>query len=287
MTAGRDQRGEVLAQTSAQFDLTDKTAVVTGGSGALGGAIAQGLLGAGARVAIIGRDPEKLEAASKVLEETAPGRVLALSADVTKKESLLAARTSVLDRWGSLGILVNAAGGNVAGATLAPGEDFFGLDTTSFEDVLALNLLGTLLPISVFGSAIREGRAGGSIINVSSMAATRVITRVVAYSSAKAAVENLTRWLAVEFARAHRPPIRVNAIAPGFFLGAQNRSLLLAPDGGLTSRGEAIVAHTPMGRFGSAAELIGVSVWLASEASSFVTGAVVPVDGGFSAFSGV
>jgi NAD(P)-dependent dehydrogenase (short-subunit alcohol dehydrogenase family) len=250
------------------FGLDDRVAVVTGGTGALGSAMAEGLAAAGARVAVLSRHPPE------------DGDHLALAADVLRRDEVAAARDRVLAKWGRVDILVNAAGGNVPGATLDPGGSVFDLPEDAFRAVVDLNLVGTLLPTQVFGAAM-EGE--GAIVNVSSMASARAISRVIGYGAAKAAVENVTRWLAVELA----PGIRVNAIAPGFFIGEQNRALLLEPDGTLTSRGRAIVERTPAGRFGEADELVGTLVWLCSPAARFVTGTVVAVDGGFGAFSGV
>lgn len=258
------------AALSRWFGLDGRVAIVTGGTGALGSAMADGLAAAGARVAVLARREPDIDG---------PDR-LGLAADVLRRDELIAARDRVLARWGRIDVLVNAAGGNVPGATLEPGQSVFDLAEDAFRGVVDLNLAGTLLPAQVFGAAMDEG---GAIVNVSSMAATRAITRVVGYSAAKAAVENLTRWLAVELA----PAIRVNAIAPGFFVGEQNRRLLLDDDGEPTERGRAIVEHTPAGRFGEAEELVSAIVWLCGPGASFVTGAVVPIDGGFSAFSGV
>jgi NAD(P)-dependent dehydrogenase (short-subunit alcohol dehydrogenase family) len=260
----------VSGALSRWFGLDDRVAIVTGGTGALGSAMADGLAAAGARVAVLARRAADVED---------PDR-LGLAADVLRREELLAARDRVLERWGRIDVLVNAAGGNVPGATLEPGQSVFELGEEAFRGVVELNLAGTLLPAQVFGEAMQDG---GAIVNVSSMAAARAITRVVGYSAAKAAVENLTRWLAVELA----PAIRVNAIAPGFFVGEQNRRLLLDAAGELTERGRAIVEHTPAGRFGEAEELVSAIVWLCGPGASFVTGAVVPIDGGFGAFSGV
>ena len=278
---------------SRLFSLEGQVAIVTGATGVLGGAMAQGLARAGARVGVLGRRAER--AAAVVRELAGQGaEALALPADVLVREQLEAARDVVLARWGRIDILVTAAGGNVAAATLGPGGSFFDLDAQAFRDVLELNLLGTLLPCQVFGAAMvdaaSEGKppiGRGSIVTISSMAVDRAITRVVGYSAAKAAVANLTRWLAVEVARQYGPGLRVNAIAPGFFLGAQNRALLLAADGSLTPRGQAIIEQTPAGRFGAPEELVSTLIWLCGPGASFVTGVVVPVDGGFSAFSGV
>jgi NAD(P)-dependent dehydrogenase (short-subunit alcohol dehydrogenase family) len=252
------------------FGLDGRVAVVTGGTGALGSTMADGLAAAGARVAVLARRAPEVDDSDR----------LGLSADVLRRDELIAARDRLRERWGRIDILVNAAGGNVRGATLDPGERVFDLSDEAFREVVDLNLVGTLLPTQVFGAAMENG---GCIVNVSSMAAARAITRVVGYSAAKAAVENLTRWLAVELA----PAIRVNAIAPGFFVGEQNRRLLLGDDGELTERGRTIVERTPAGRFGEADELIGTLVWLCGPGAAFVTGAVVPVDGGFGAFAGV
>jgi len=258
----------VTGELTRWFGLDERVAVVTGGTGALGSAMAAGLAAAGARVAVLARRaPEDAD-------------VFALTADVLRRDELIAARDRLLDRWGRVDILVNAAGGNVPGATLDPGASVFDLREDAFRQVVDLNLAGTLLPTQVFGEAMG---GEGAIVNVSSMAATRAITRVVGYGAAKAAVENLTRWLAVELA----PAVRVNAIAPGFFIGEQHRALLLEPDGALTVRGRAIIERTPAGRFGEAEELVGTLLWLCGPGARFVTGTVVPVDGGFSAFSGV
>ena len=262
-----------MESLSRWFSLEGRVAVVTGGSGALGSAMAEGLAAAGAHVAVLGRDADRAQAAARRVDGEA------LVADVRERDALVAARERLLERWGRVDILVNAAGGNVAAATLGDGMGVFDLPEDAFRDVVDLNLVGSLLPSQVFGAAMESG----AIVNVSSMAADRAITRVIGYSAAKAAVENLTRWLAVELA----PAVRVNAIAPGFFVGEQNRRLLLGDDGELTERGRAIVAHTPAGRFGEAEELVGTVLWLCGPGASFVTGTVVPVDGGFSAFSGV
>lgn len=267
------------------FQLSGRVAVVTGGSGVLGRVMAEGLARAGARVAVMARRVERVAEAVDAIA-AAGGEAMAVPADVLDEAQLREALAAVLARWGRVDVLVNGAGGNVAGATLPPGASVFGLPVSAFREVFDLNLMGTLLPTQVFGQAMAE-RGQGVVVNVSSMAATRVITRVVGYSAAKAAVENFTRWMAVELARSYGAGFRVNALAPGFFIGEQNRRLLLNDDGSLTARGEAIIAHTPMGRFGEAEELVGTLVWLCSDAARFVTGVVVPVDGGFSIFSGV
>lgn len=267
------------------FDLTGKTAIVTGGAGALGGAMAMGLAKAGAKVAILSRTAAKVE--QKVAEiKAAGGEALALVADVLDEAQLQAAKDKILAEWGRIDILINAAGGNMKGATIGPDQTIFDLSMPDFDKVTALNLKGTVLPTTVFAKAMVEEKKG-CIINISSMAAQQTITRVVGYSASKAAIDNFTRWMAVEMAHKFGEGIRVNAIAPGFFIGEQNRRLLLNEDGSLTQRGQTIINETPAKRFGEAEELISTVLWLCSDASSFITGIVVPVDGGFSAFSGV
>jgi NAD(P)-dependent dehydrogenase (short-subunit alcohol dehydrogenase family) len=277
----------------ALFDLSGQVAVITGGSGALGRAVALGLAGAGAKVAVLARHAEavgrvvaELQAATAGGTAGAPGAALGLVCDVVDLAQLEAARDAVLAQWGHIDILVNAAGGNQPAATVLPGASFFDLDPDAVRSVMELNFMGTFLAIRVFGTAMAEAGTG-SVVNVSSMTAWRPMTRVVGYGVAKAGVENLTRWLAEHFARQLSPGIRVNAIAPGWFLGDQNRALMTNPDGSLTERGQSVVSRTPMGRLGTPEDLVGTVLWLASSASSFVTGAVVPIDGGFSAVMGI
>jgi NAD(P)-dependent dehydrogenase (short-subunit alcohol dehydrogenase family) len=267
------------------FSLEGRVAVVTAGTGVLGGAMARGLARAGAKVGVLGRRRERAEAEAQAIEADG-GVALALPADVLDRGELEAAREAVVEQWGWLDVLVNAAGGNMPSATLEPGQSFFELPVEGMEPVIALNLQGTLLPSQVFGEAMASG-GRGSIVNISSMSAQRAMTRVLGYGVAKAAVENATRWLAVELGRSFGEGVRVNAIAPGFFIGEQNRALLLNEDGTLTARGQTIIDHTPAGRFGEPDDLIGTLIWLCGPGSGFVSGIVVPVDGGFSAFSGV
>jgi NAD(P)-dependent dehydrogenase (short-subunit alcohol dehydrogenase family) len=272
----------VVGPVSELFDLDGQAVVVTGASGVLGGAIARGLASAGARVGLLARRREPLEALAQSLGESA----LVLEADVLDTAQLARARAAVLERFGRIDALVNAAGGNVPDATVGE-RSFFDLPASALDEVVKLNFHGTVLPSQVFGAAMigaDRGPRTRSIVNISSMAADRALTRVVGYGAAKAAVENLTRWLAVELAP---QGVRVNAVAPGFFVGEQNRALLLDESGALTARGERIVAATPAGRFGQPDELAGTVIWLCSAASSFVTGAVIPVDGGFGASGGV
>jgi NAD(P)-dependent dehydrogenase (short-subunit alcohol dehydrogenase family) len=268
------------------YDFSGRTVVVTGGAGALGGEIACALVGCRADVAILDRDPAAAEQLMRRIG-TGPGRSLAVRADVLEVGSLTEARERILREFGRIDALVNAAGGNDPRATTGPATSFFDIPPGALRSVLDLNVLGTVFPSQVFGKAMAE-RSAGVILNISSMNAVRPLSRVSAYSAAKAAVSNFTQWLAVHMAQEYSPAIRVNAVAPGFFLTAQNRFLLTDPaTGGLTPRGKRIVDHTPMGRFGTPEDLLGAVLWLLSPASAFVTGAVIPVDGGFSAFSGV
>lgn len=269
----------------ARFYLDGQVAVVTGGTGALGAAIAGGLAASGARVAVLSRRGAAVSAAVAALEEGG-GDALGLVADVLAPEQLAGAAEQIMGRWGRIDVLVNAAGGNLAAATVPEGGSFFELDPAEIAAVVQLNLMGTLLPIQAFGPAMAEG-GEGSVVNLSSAAGARPLSRVVGYSAAKAAVENASRWLADHVARRFGPGLRVNAVAPGFFLAEQNRELLTDGEGGLTDRGRRIVEMTPMGRLGRPDDLVGPVLWLASSASRFVTGAVVPVDGGFGAVSGL
>ena len=260
--------------------------MVTGGSGGLGSAMAQGLAQAGARVVIISSRVETGAAAARAITD-AGGTAMSLAADVTDATAMLRAATECEHAWGPADVLVNGAGGNAPGATTTATQSFFQLDAASLNKVFNLNLMGAVYASQAFGKSMAD-RKRGVIINIGSMAAARAITRVSAYSAAKAALDNLTRWLAVYMAQEYGPGIRVNAIAPGFFLTEQNRFLLTDKDTGeFTTRAKTIVAHTPMARLGKAEDLIGALLWLASPASEFVTGIVVPVDGGFSAWSGV
>jgi len=268
-----------------QFSLEGKVAVVTGGTGVLGGAIAHGFAAAGAKVAILGRRAEKAADVANAIA-AAGGEAMALPADVLDAASLLAARDNLLANYGRVDILLNAAGGNMPGATVFDDLTFFTMRPADFERVVQLNLTGTLLPSQVFGEPMAIQHSG-VVINISSMTAQKPLTRVLGYGNAKAAIDNFTRWLAVELAQKYGEGLRVNAIAPGFFIGEQNRGFLLNPDGTNTARGQLILDHTPMGRYGEPEELVGTALWLASDASRFVTGIVVPVDGGFSAFSGI
>jgi NAD(P)-dependent dehydrogenase (short-subunit alcohol dehydrogenase family) len=266
------------------YDLQGRVAVVTGGYGVLGGSMAEALGAAGARVVVLGRDPAAAVAKAEALQKAGVG-ALGLVADVLDDKALVRAREALLAEWGRVDILVNAAGGHIAEAR-TDHTPAFEMSLPAFEDVVRLNLHGTVYPTLVFGEAMaREGR--GSVVNISSMAATLALSGVLGYSVAKAAVESFTRWMAVDLARRFGDGLRVNAIAPGFFVAKQNRAALLGEDGTPTERARRILARTPMGRFGDPAELRGPVLWLCSDAASFVTGAVIPVDGGFSADGGI
>jgi NAD(P)-dependent dehydrogenase (short-subunit alcohol dehydrogenase family) len=268
------------------FDMTGHTVVMTGGTGVLGRVLVAALIQTGANVALIVRDTEKAQALFPA-DVASRERFLVLAADVTNGKSLCGARDQCLDRFARIDALVNGAGGNAPEATTSEGRRFFDLPESALRTVVELNLLGTILPCQVLAEPmVRQGE--GVIVNITSMNALRPLTRIPAYSAAKAGIANFTQWLAVHMAQEYSPRIRVNAIAPGFFLTEQNRFLLTDREtGGLTRRGAAILTHTPMGRFGEPADLVGTFLWLLSPAASFVTGIIVPVDGGFSAFGGV
>lgn len=267
------------------FSLEGKNAVVTGGAGVLGYSIAETLGRAGAHVAIADLKDAK-EASEKLANDgiSAKGYFI----DVLDKKEIETCAATILSDLKKVDILINCAGGNMKTATTSPELSFFDLPLDALEKVISLNLFGgAILPSQVFGKSMVSNSEGGSIINISSMNAFRPLTRIPGYSAAKAAVSNFTQWLAVHFAQEYNPKLRVNAIAPGFFLTEQNRFLMMNEKNELTPRGSTVIAHTPMGAFGSPSDLVGVTLWLASNASRFVTGIVVPVDGGFSAFSGV
>ncbi|MBW3630514.1 MAG: SDR family oxidoreductase [Gemmatimonadetes bacterium] len=266
------------------FDLSGRVAVVTGGYGVLGGGLAGGLSAAGARIAILGRRPEAVDRKVEEIRRSG-GEAIALVADALDERQVKESRDELLKAWGRVDILINAAGGNVPRAR-SDDRSIFAVPMDAFEEVLRLNLHATVVPSLAFGEAM-AGQGSGSIVNISSMAAMQAISGVLGYSVAKAGIDNFTRWLAVELARKHGDRVRVNAIAPGFFVAEQNRAVLLAPDGSYTPRARAIIGQTPMGRFGRPEELIGAVQWLCSDAASFVTGVVLPIDGGFSAFSGI
>lgn len=264
------------------FDLTGKTALVTGGGGVLGSAMAQALADHGARVVLLGRTREKIERAAQRIQARG-GLASWTQGDVTDPDSF----DRALEGVGDVHILINAAGTILPEAMTSPDRSLFDLSLEAMRKVMDVNWMGTVIP-SLLVARQFVARGGGAIINVASMSSFRPVTRNVAYSASKAALLNFTQWLAVHMAQHYSPNIRVNAIAPGFFLTEINRFLLVAPDSGrLTARGQAIIAHTPMGRFGEPEELGGATVFLASDAARFITGIVIPVDGGHLAFSGV
>jgi len=275
-----------IEQLIKSHDFAGATIVMTGGTGVLGSEMACALVGSGANLAILARDPSRAGALKKRLEGRS-GSAILVQADILSKESLLKAAGEIKARLGSVHALINAAGGNAPGATTNPTQRFFDLPEDALKQVVDLNLLGTIIPCQVFGRFMAEG-GEGNIINIASMAGFRPLTRTIAYSAAKAAVSNFTQWLAVHMAQEYEPRIRVNAIAPGFFHTQQNHFLLYdEKTGDLTPRGRAIIDHTPMRRFGNPEDLLGALFWLLSPGAEFVTGTVVVVDGGFSAFSGV
>ncbi|MDB4917780.1 MAG: D-mannonate oxidoreductase [Gemmatimonadetes bacterium] len=266
------------------LDLSGKVAVVSGGYGVLGASLASGLAAAGARVAILGRRREQAEAKAEEIRATGADAYV-LVADVLDDDGIRAARNQLLQAWGRIDILINAAGGNVMRAR-NDNRSIFEVPLDAFDEVLRLNLHGTVIPALAFAETMAEQRFG-CMVNISSMAASRVLSGVLGYSIAKTGIDSFTKWMAVEMARKHGDGLRVNAIVPGFFVTTQNEKVLINADGSFTERSTNIIAHTPMGRFGRPEELIGVVQWLCSDAASFVTGAVIPVDGGYSLFSGV
>lgn len=267
------------------FNIKGRVAVITGGYGILGTSMAKSLASQGVHVAILGRNEEKGQKLATELSGLGTEACF-VQADVLERAQLENAKKQVLDKWGRIDILINAAGGNMPGATIGPDKTIFDLEPEAFKKVMDLNLSGTVLPTLIFGAEMVK-RQKGSIINISSMSSQSVITRVVGYSSAKAAIDNFTRWMAVEMAKKFGEGIRVNAIAPGFFITEQNRTLLTNPDGSYTDRAKDVVRATPFGRMGDPEELNGAITFYASDASKFVTGTVLPIDGGFSIFSGV
>lgn len=267
------------------YDFTGRSVVITGGTGVLCRTMAAALVGCGANVAILARSREKGKAT--LADMPGPGQALIVQGDVLDADTLHQAAWDVVAEFGRVDALINGAGGNSPEATTRPDLSFFDLPEGALRHVFDLNMLGTMLPCQVFGRRMAE-QGEGVILNISSMSAFRPLTRVLGYSAAKAGVNNFTQWLAVHLAQEYSPRLRVNAIAPGFFVTEQNRKLLTDHETGeLTPRGQRIIAHTPMGRFGEPEDLLGTALWLLSPASAFVTGVVVPVDGGFSAYSGV
>ncbi len=275
-----------LDELTTMYNFSGRSVLITGGAGVLGGEIACALVGCKANVAIVDRSPEMAERLIHRFEP-AGGRAIIVYGDVLKPEVMQETTGRVLAEFGQIDCLINAAGGNKPQATTNPELSFFDLPPDALRFVFDLNILGTILPCQIVGKHM-AGRGEGVILNISSMSAFRPLTRIPAYSAAKAGVSNFTQWLAVHMAQEYSPNIRVNAIAPGFFLTEQNRFLLTNQETGqLTPRGQSIIDHTPMGRFGGPEDLLGAVMWLLSPASAFVTGVVVPIDGGFAAYSGV
>jgi Dehydrogenases with different specificities (related to short-chain alcohol dehydrogenases) len=276
-----------LEELQSLYDLSGRTVLVTGGAGILGSEIACALVGCNANVVILDRDQELAQRIIEHFPKVVKGRAVRVYGDVLQVDSLRQANETIQAEFGAVDVLINAAGGNHPSATTSPELSFFDLPLEALRHVADLNLLGTILPCQIFGRGMAQ-RGEGIILNISSMNAYRPLTRIAAYSASKAAVTNFTQWLAVHMAQNYSPRIRVNAIAPGFFITKQNRLLMMDKETGeLTARGQAVVSHTPMGRFGTPDDLVGAAMWLISPTSAFVTGVVIPVDGGFSAFSGV
>ena len=268
------------------FNLQDKVAVVTGAAGVLCSSMAKELAARGAKVALLDLNEAKAKEFAAEINE-AGGTAIGIGANVLDKDSLLADRDAVLQEFGRVDILINGAGGNKKEATADDTRSFFELPQDAMQWVFNLNFIGTVLPTQVFGECMVK-QESGAVVNISSMAAFRPLTRTISYSTAKAAINNFTQWMAVHFNQNYSANIRVNAIAPGFFITEQNYYLMIDKETGEpTPRGEKVLEHTPMGRYGTPEDLIGTLIWLVSDASSFVNGAVIPVDGGFSAYSGV
>lgn len=267
------------------FDLSGRVAVVTGGYGVIGTVLTDGLAAAGAHVAVLGLEQDNADAQAARLRERYGVEAIGIELNVFDEAKLRASREQVMARWGRVDILVNAAGGNV-GRSRNDDRPIFDVPFDATDEVIRLNLHGSVYPCMVFGEVMGQQKKG-AIVNISSMSATQALSGTMGYSLAKAGIDALTRWLANDLAHRFGDGIRVNAIAPGFFLSAQNRDVLIKPDGSFTPRYQQIVAKTPMGRFGKPEELVGAVVYLCSDAASFVTGVIIPIDGGFSAFTGV
>lgn len=267
------------------FSLAGKVIVVTGGTGILGNSFVNAVVEAGGAVGILGRNAAVAQERADAINQ-AGGQAIALVADVLDEEQLLHCRTQVLEKFGKIDGLVNAAGGNQPEGVLMPNEDLFKMSLSGMKKVMDLNLWGTIIPTQIFGESIAE-TGKGSIVNISSMNSKRAISRVLGYNLGKAGVDYYNQWFAVELANRYGDSIRMNAIAPGFFLTEQNRNLLTVPEGGYTERGNLVIQHTPFKRFGDPDELKGALVWLLSDASRFVTGTMICVDGGFSVYGGV
>jgi NAD(P)-dependent dehydrogenase (short-subunit alcohol dehydrogenase family) len=267
------------------FSLAGRVIVVTGGTGVLGGAFVDGIAAAGGIVGILGRNEKIANERANAINQKG-GQALALIADVTNESQLEAACQQMLSAFGKIDGLVNAAGGNIPNAVVQPDQDVFELNFQALQEVMQLNLMGTVMPTQVFGKAIKKN-GSGSIVNISSVVSQLAITKVLGYSLAKSAIDSYTQWFAVELAKRFGDAIRMNSIAPGFFLTEQNKTLLTNTEGSLTERGQLVIQNTPFKRFGNPEELVGALIWLLSDASKYVTGSKITVDGGFTVFGGV
>lgn len=267
------------------FNIENKVILITGSCGVLGGGIAKYLLENKATVILLHYKEAPLLATVNDFKKISD-KVEGYLCNVVEEKSLQEVAKKIIQTHGKIDVLINAAGGNKPGATVGPTQSVFDVDVEQFKQVIDLNLFGSIIPSLIFGKEMAKNKQG-TIINISSMAADRAITRIMGYSASKAAIDNFTKWMAVELAQKYGNGMRVNAIAPGFFIGNQNRALLTNDDGSYTDRGNTIIKNTPMNRFGNADELNGAIHYLSSDASKFVTGVVIPIDGGFSAFSGV
>jgi NAD(P)-dependent dehydrogenase (short-subunit alcohol dehydrogenase family) len=274
-----------MTKSLEQFSLKEKVIVITGGTGVLGGTFASAIASAGAKVGVLGRNKNKAAERVKCIQDSG-GEAMELIADVLDEKQVTEARDKVLARWGKIDGLINAAGGNVPASVVTPDQDLFSVRIEDIKQAVDLNLYGTVIPVQVFGAAM-AARKSGVILNISSLAAQRPLTRVVGYGMAKSAIESYTKWMAVELPIRYGDGIRVNAIAPGVFLTVQNKDLLIKPDGTYSERTQKFIDNTPYGRLGVPEELTGAVIWLMSDASKFVNGEVVLVDGGFNAYSGV
>lgn len=267
------------------FSLAGKVIVVTGGTGVLGGAFVEAIAAAGGVVGILGRNEKIANERANAINQKG-GQALALIADVSNESQLESACQQMLTAFGKIDGLVNAAGGNMPDAVVQPNQDVFQLNFQALQDVMQLNLMGTVMPTQVFGKAIKKNDSG-SIVNISSVVSQLAITKVLGYSMAKSAIDSYTQWFALELANRFGDTIRMNSIAPGFFLTEQNKTLLANTDGSLTERGQLVIQNTPFKRFGNPEELVGALIWLLSDASKYVTGSKITVDGGFTVFGGV
>ena len=270
----------------SDFSIQGKVVIITGGTGALGGSLAENFVREGATVILLSRDQAKIDQKVSELQSLGKDNVYGYSCDVLNIEGLKEVRDKIISRFGRVDALINCAGGNIPSATQKEGQSVFDLEISSIDDAIKLNMQGAVYPSLIFGEVMAE-KGQGNIVNISSMATFSAITRVMGYTLAKSGINSFTQWLACELADKYGDKLRVNAIAPGFFIGDQNRKLLLNEDGSLTDRSKKVIHKTPMRRFGELTELNGIAQFLCSDAASFITGAVIPVDGGFSAFSGV